>query len=101
MVKKRKKLKGNQKTMDKNIIRSYKTKGTKELQTFINPGTAHYKLQWDGGGELPQELSGLYTSLNLVDTAVLSYLGNMKEEKVQKTAKEKYYAKQAKKSEEI
>jgi|TARA_R110001592_G_scaffold46736_2_gene148709 hypothetical protein len=87
--------------MDKNIIRSYKTKGTKELEAFIHPGTAHYKLQWSGGGELPQELSGMYTSLNLVDTAVLSYLGNLKEAKIEQTAKEKYYAKQEKKSQEI
>ena len=87
--------------MDKNIIRSYKTKGAKELEARIHPGTAHYVLQWSGGGELPQELSGMYTSLNLVDTAVLSYLGNLKEAKVEITAKEKYYAKQAKKSQEI
>jgi len=83
------------------VIRSYKTKGAKELQTFIHPGTAHYKIQWEGGGELPQELSGLYTSLNLVDTAVLTFLGNMKEAKIEKTAKEKYYAKQEKKAQEI
>tara|TARA_R110002020_G_scaffold133108_4_gene297057 strand:- start:13587 stop:13847 length:261 start_codon:yes stop_codon:yes gene_type:complete len=83
------------------VIRSYKTKGTKELEAFIHPGTAHYKLQWSGGGELPQELSGMYTSLNLVDSAVLTYLGNLKEEIAEKTAKEKYYAKQAKKSQEI
>ena len=87
--------------MDKNIIRSYKTKGTKELETFIHPGTAHYKLQWSGGGELPQELSGMYTSLNLVDTAVLTYLANYKDKKEEITAKEKYYAKQEKKLAEI
>ena len=37
------------------VIRSYKTKGIKELQAYIEPGTSHYKLQWDGGGELPSE----------------------------------------------
>ena len=87
--------------MDKNIIRSYKTKGTKELEARIHPGTAHYKLQWSGGGELPQELSGMYTSLNLVDTAVLSYLANIKEDKKTVSPKEKYYAQQEKKSQEI
>jgi hypothetical protein len=43
----------------------------------------------------------MYTSLNLVDTAVLTYINTQKEEKKELTAKEKYYAKQAKKSEEI
>ena len=87
--------------MTQEIIRSYKTKGVKELQTYIKPGTAHYILQWSGGGELPAELSGMYTSLNLVDSAVLTYLNTVKEEKEEQTAKEKYYAKQAKKSQEI
>jgi len=87
--------------MDKNIIRTYKTKGAKELEALIHPGTAHYILQWSGGGEVPQELSGMYTSLNLVDTAVLTYLSSLKETKIEQTAKEKYYAKQEKKSQEI
>tara|TARA_R110002012_G_C11597492_1_gene606943 strand:+ start:147 stop:356 length:210 start_codon:yes stop_codon:yes gene_type:complete len=62
------------------VIRSYQTKGTKKLEAYIHPGTAHYKLQWSGGGELPAELAGMYTSINLVDSAVLEYLGNLKKE---------------------
>ena len=87
--------------MTQEIIRSYKTKGVKELQTFIQPGTSHYKIQWSDGGQLPDELAGMYTSISLVDTAVLTYINTQKEEKKELTAKEKYYAKQAKKSEEI
>ena len=83
------------------IIRSYKTKGVKEIQTFIKKGTAHYELQWSDGGQLPAELGGLFTSLNTVDTAVLKYIHTQKEDKVEQTAKEKYYAKQEKKSQEI
>jgi hypothetical protein len=64
--------------MDK-VIRSYKTKGTKEIQALIEPGTAHYILKYEGGGEIPAELSGVYTSINLVDQAVLKYLANQKE----------------------
>jgi hypothetical protein len=71
--------------MDSKVIRSYKGKGTKELQTFIQPGTAHYILKYEGGGELPEELSGVYTSLSLVDEAVLRYISNSKEEPKKKS----------------
>ena len=69
------------------VIRSYKTKGIKELQAFIEPGTSHYKLQWEGGGELPAELSGVYTSMSLVDSAVLTWVHNQPEKKADKASK--------------
>jgi hypothetical protein len=87
--------------MAQDVIRSYKTKGIKEIQTYIKQGTSHYELQWSDGGQLPAELGGLFTSLNTVDTAVLKYIHTQKEDKVEQTAKEKYYAKQEKKSQEI
>jgi len=93
--------------MAQEVIRSYKTKGVKEIQTYIKPGTSHYELQWSDGGQLPAELNGLFTSLNTVDTVVLKYISEQKEATAKATAKakltpkEKYYAKQAKKSEEI
>jgi hypothetical protein len=87
--------------MAQDIIRSYKTKGVKEIQTIVKQGTSHYELQWSDGGQLPAELVGLFTSLNTVDTAVLKYIHTQKEDKVEQTAKEKYYAKQEKKSQEI
>ena len=87
--------------MAQDIIRSYKTKGVKEIQTIVKQGTSHYQLQWSDGGQLPAELAGLFTSLNTVDTAVLKYIHTQKEDKVEQTAKEKYYAKQEKKSQEI
>lgn len=90
--------------MAQEIIRSYMTKGLKELQTYIKPGTSHYLIQWSDGGQLPQELSGMYTSVSNVDTAVFNYINTQKEkikEKKELTAKEKYYAKQKAKSEEI
>lgn len=74
--------------MDVKVVRSYKTKGVKELQAFIEPGTSHYILKYDGGGELPAELSGIYTNISLVDEAVLKYVSNQKEEKKQSKAKE-------------
>ena len=45
--------------MAQDVIRSYKTKGVKEIQTYIKPGTSHYELQWSDGGQLPAELGGL------------------------------------------
>jgi hypothetical protein len=69
------------------VIRSYKTKGIKELQAYIEPGTSHYKLQWNGGGELPSELSGVYTSMNLVDSAVLTFVHNQPDKKADKAHK--------------
>lgn len=67
------------------VIRSYKTKGVKELQAFIEPGTSHYILKYNGGGELPTELSGVYTSISLVDEAVFKFVANQKETPKKKT----------------
>lgn len=71
--------------MEAKVVRSYKGKGTKELQAFIQPGTSHYILKYEGGGELPAELSGVYTSLSLVDEAVLKFIASSKEESKKKT----------------
>jgi len=72
--------------MESKVVRSYKGKGSKELQAFVQPGTAHYILKYEGGGELPAELSGIYTNISLVDEAVFKYLANNKEELKKKTA---------------
>ena len=71
--------------MDSKVIRSYKTKGVKELQAFIEPGTSHYKIKFEGGGEVPEELSGAYTSISMVDTAVFNYINTEKETPKKKT----------------
>lgn len=74
--------------MDTKVVRSYATKGIKKLETYIEPGTSHYILRWAGGGELPEELSGVYTNVSLVDQAVFKYISNQKEEKKQSKPKE-------------
>ena len=71
--------------MDAKVVRSYKGKGVKELQAFIEPGTSHYKLKFEGGGEVPAELSGAYTSISLVDTAVFTYINSEKDTPKKKT----------------
>jgi hypothetical protein len=81
------------------ISKTYKAEG-KSLQAFIAPNTSHYKLQWSTGGKIPASLEGMYTSLFFVDTAVTSYLNSIPKEKVQLDPKEKWEAKQAKKTKE-
>lgn len=71
--------------MEPKVVRSYKTKGVKELQAFIEPGTSHYKLKFEGGGEVPASLSGAYTSISMVDTAVFNYINTEKETPKKKT----------------
>ena len=71
--------------MEAKVVRSYKTKGVKELQAFIEPGTSHYKLKFEGGGEIPASLSGAYTSISMVDTAVFNYINTEKETPKKKT----------------
>jgi len=67
--------------MESKVIRSYKGKGVKELQAYIEPGTSHYKVKYEGGGEVPIELSGVYTSISVVDQAVLNFINTHKDEK--------------------
>ena len=77
--------------MDSKIARSYKTKGVKELQAYIEPGTSHYKIKYEGGGELPKQLEGAYTSISMVDTAVFNFLNTEKEtpkKKIETVSKE-------------
>ena len=71
--------------MEPKVVRSSKTKGVKELQAFIEPGTAHYPLKFEGGGEVPASLSGAYTSISMVDTAVFNYINTEKETPKKKT----------------
>ena len=64
--------------MEAKVIRSYKGKGVKEIQAYIEPGTSHYKIKYEGGGEVPAELSGVYTSLGIVDQTVLNFINSEK-----------------------
>jgi hypothetical protein len=64
--------------MEAKVIRSYKGKGVKEIQAYIEPGTSHYKIKYEGGGEVPHELSGVYTSINVVDQTVLNFINSEK-----------------------
>lgn len=66
------------------------TANGKEIKIVIDPKTAHYKIQFTSGGELPDALSGLYTTSDKAAIAAITYieLGKAKAEK-QKTSKPK------------
>lgn len=57
------------------------TPNGKEISIAVVPGTQHYKIHFTQGGELPVELTGLYTSYKkaLMDVAV--YLGKKTDKK--------------------
>lgn len=63
------------------------TPNGKELEVVNKPGTGHYKIQFTSGGELPEYLTGLYTTVSLADIAIIQYIKNL-ETKVKKTKEE-------------
>jgi len=86
-----------------NVSKSYTTHGKMDLQAIIKPGTAHYIVQWSDGGQVPEALSGTYTSLVFLDQAINTYINNtIPVEKPNEAEKAiaKYEKKQAKKLEE-
>ena len=50
------------------------TANGKELKIVIDPKTSHYKIQFASGGELPDSLSGLYTSSEKATIAAINYV---------------------------
>ena len=63
------------------------TANGKEIAIVNAPGTGHYKIQFTTGGELPQVLTGLYTSAFEADKAARNYVEQSKQVKP-KTSKE-------------
>lgn len=52
----------------------FETGKGKSISTFIDPKTAHVRIRFDQGGELPEELSGLFTSVRVAEQMITSYL---------------------------
>ena len=65
-------------------MRSFETPNGKQIAMVICPKTAHIKVQFTSGGELPVELSGLYTSQTDAEKDIMIYI-----EKLNSTPKEK------------
>jgi hypothetical protein len=68
---------------------TFMTPNGKEIKIINAPGTGHYKIQFTQGGELPNELSGLYTSSAVAQVAVRNYLLNNKDRFEKKAANKK------------
>lgn len=62
----------------------FKTRGGKEIVTFIDPISAHVRIKFTSGGELPPELTGLFTSVRTANVAIISYLERNKEVEIAK-----------------
>jgi hypothetical protein len=46
----------------------------KELEVYVDPAYAHFRIKYKGGGELPGELKGRYTHRELAEEAIQRYL---------------------------
>tara|TARA_R110000772_G_scaffold20940_1_gene57953 strand:+ start:1555 stop:1818 length:264 start_codon:yes stop_codon:yes gene_type:complete len=69
----------------------FKTPGGKTIATYVDPTTAHLRIKLVEGGQVPTELSGMYTSTALADLAIKTYL--LTNEETQTKAVEKKEAK--------
>ena len=71
------------------------TPNGKEVQVVRDPKTAMFKVQFATGGELPQALSGIFTTERFANVAVTDYINSLakkkevvEEKEVKKTTKE-------------
>ncbi len=53
---------------------TFQTAGGKTVATFREPKNCHIKIKFVPGGELPEELSGLFTTEKLADQAIKHYI---------------------------
>jgi hypothetical protein len=66
-------------------MKTYTTPNGKEIQIVRDPKTAHIKIQFGSGGELPQELTGFYTSEAFASRAIVGYLEGLVKQPVEVT----------------
>lgn len=64
------------------------TPNGKTIDYFTEPGTSLLRIKFTTGGELPSELSGLFTSVYEVEKTIKGYLGKAVESS-KKAVKEK------------
>ena len=74
---------------------TFMTPNGKEIKIVNAPGTGHYQIQFTQGGELPQELTGFYTSSAIAQVAVRNYLLTNKD-KFEKKAENKKFVNELK-----
>lgn len=52
----------------------FTTPNGKSISTFIEPNTSLIRIKFDTGGELPEELSGYFTSERSAHQAITNYI---------------------------
>jgi len=62
-------------------MKSFETILGKKIELYIDKQTAHIKLKFVPGGELPDELSGLYTSERMAEKDIVTYLEKVRDKK--------------------
>ena len=50
------------------------TPNGKDVSSYVTPNTALWAVKFNQGGELPQQLSGTFTSERLADVAINQYI---------------------------
>lgn len=62
-------------------MEQYVTPNGKPVSTFIVPNTSHVGIKFNQGGELPAELSGMFTSVRAANTAIENYIAKQEVKK--------------------
>ena len=63
------------------VFKSFETEAGKGIEMFVDPKTAHIRLKFVPGGELPEELKGMYTSERAAERDIINYLDKPKKSK--------------------
>jgi hypothetical protein len=66
----------------------FETPNGKEIEIYRCPTSAQYRVKFTSGGELPVELSGLYTDSIIAQTDVLRYIEEKESKKKTKDSKD-------------
>ena len=69
-------------------MKTYTTPNGKEIQVVRDKQTAQYKIQFGSGGELPEELTGIFTNELFAETAINQYLEKQQTKKAKADSKE-------------
>jgi hypothetical protein len=69
-------------------MKTFTTPNGKEIQIFRDRVSAQYKIQFSSGGELPEELTGIFTNELFAETAINKYLEKQETKKVKAETKE-------------
>ena len=69
-------------------MKTFTTPNGKEIHIQRDPRSAQYFIQFGSGGELPEELTGIFTNELFAETAINKYLEKQETKKAKADAKE-------------